>query len=858
MKIRLTILGIIIVGIIGFYFYDINYVMNTVEMKSPDQLITVNFDVDSEKMTYSVEKEGEMILNHSALGIVFKDKPVLQENVKIVEVVETSVEDTWYPVLGDNSEIVSFYNEYEIKCVEIFGLKRNFSMIFRVFDDGVGFRYDFPEQNSMVDVEIMDELTSFSFSSNYDTWWIKNDFNSYEHLYQNSELKDIREVATPLTLITDSGVHVAVHEAQLTDYSSMALKKVSGQPFELEALLAPWPDGVKVKTKTPFKTPWRTITITDSAGELTESNLILNLNDKNVIDDTSWIQPMKYSSIWWELITQKKTWSTGVNHGATTENAYELIDFSSENNLQGVLVEGWNQGFEDETNNQNYLLATDDFNLEDVVSYANEKNISFIIHNETFGNILNYEQQLDESFRYYQSLGVKAVKIGYDSKDGIFSPIGYSHHSQYMIKHYNHVIELAGKYNLMVIFDQQIKGTGLNRTYPNFMTNVGLHGMDFNVTTDQNPPEFTTVLPFTRLLAGPIDYGAGIFNLDVEKLSHVYEIQSTKARQLALYVIMSTPLQIVPDQIDHYKNDSAFKFLKQIPTSWDKTTFLESKIGDYVSVVRQSGDEYFLAAISDENKRQLEIPLDFLDSSLEYEAVIYQDGNDTSYVFNNEEVNMQSVLVTAEDVINLNLPAGGGTAIHLKPTENTELQHYVKPVIKVTDVIFPEKVLSNDKIKFDVAFDYAGTLYADESIHVKVADKEQIIELRRNENGHDRFEFDSIFEPGVYDVYVNDVVKGNIEVKPRSSYVTESNYEVDFFDGGILQASVTLSNLGSEDASRKVRLKVNDVPVQEEVFTVPAKDGGNHITVNLRYLVKIKRTYKVEIGASPDLFVKYR
>jgi len=517
------------------------------KQKSPDGKIEVVINNETE-LTYSVDYNGKKVIDTSKLGFEFRDMPSMKGGFDILLVEKEVFSETWEPVWGQKAEILNHYNGVVIHFQEVNGEKRLLDLEFRVFDDGVGFRYRIPEQEGIDDFEIMDELTEFVFTEDHTCWWIRNDWDSYEYLYQETPLSQVRDASTPFTMRSEDGLHISIHEAALVDYSGMALRQMGNLTFKSH--LAPWPDKAKVKASAGMKTPWRTIQIGDSAGDLAESSIILNLNEPLAIEDTSWIEPMKYMGIWWEMHINKSDWGQhNSNHGATTENAKYYIDFIAEHLTNeedsdqiGLLIEGWNQGWDGNwMDNFDKFIFTedgeyDDFDVSEVVAYGENANVEYIMHNETSGGIINYENQMVQAYSDYQRLGINAIKSGYVSDNGMQEPQGVRHHGQYMVNHYNNAVILASEYELMINTHEPIKPTGLSRTYPNWVAREGVQGMEYNAWSAGNPPEHTTIIPFTRILGGPIDYTPGIFDVEIGGRSN--RVHTTRAKQLALYVVL--------------------------------------------------------------------------------------------------------------------------------------------------------------------------------------------------------------------------------------------------------------------------------------------------------------------------------
>jgi alpha-glucosidase len=631
---------------------------------------------------YSVERDGRKLLLPSRLGFEFRGAPPLRDNLVITGTARDSVDETWEQPWGEVALVRDHHNELRVSLVETAAPGRHFDVVFRVFDDGLGFRYVLPAQPGLESFEIMDELTEFSLADNARAWWIPSDRSRRdrsEMLYSSSPVAVLDSVQTPLTLETRDGTtFIVIHEAHLVDYPRMFLAGERLENRTLRAALAPLADGVKARGRTPFATPWRTIQLADRAADLVPCVLGLNLNPPSVLENTDWIQPMKYVGIWWGMHIGKLTWGSGQRHGATTENAKRYIDFAAANGFGGVLVEGWNVGWDgDWIANSNLFSFTEsypDYDLEEVVGYARQKGVGIIMHNETSGGLANYTRQLEDAFALYRSLGIHALKTGYVA-DTI--PGGHSHYSQEMVRHHRMVIERAAQYGIMLDVHEPVHDTGERRTYPNMMTREGSRGQEYNAWSGDggNPPEHETILFFTRLLAGPMDFTPGIFDIFVSSADgtprppDAPRVRTTLAKQLALYVVLYSPLQMAADLPENYEGQPAFQFIRDVPVDWERTVVLDGRIGDYVVVARQErgGSDWYVGAITDEEARTLEIPLSFLPAGRAYVAEIYADGEGAHWLDNPFPVAISERRVDAGTTLRLALAPGGGQAIRIRP-----------------------------------------------------------------------------------------------------------------------------------------------------------------------------------------------
>jgi hypothetical protein len=667
---------------------------NQYEVFSPDNRIEVKFLLNnSGQATYIINFDGKRVIDTSSFSFDFQDDKSFGTNLEIVSSNTSLFDETWETVWGEQKYIRNNYNELKVELKEKGEAGRKCFLVFRVFNDGVGFRYDFPEQENMKDVVIVDENTQFNLTGDHTCWWTPGDWDIYEHLFNTTRFTEIdalskrkhaslaqtyipeNAVNTPVTMKSDDGIYISILEANLTNYADMTLK-VDKENLLFQSELVGNDSGIKVKTKTPFVTPWRVILIGDDSGDLVQSRTILNLNEPNTLDDVSWIKPTKYMGIWWEMHLGKSTWDMkSGRHGATTENAKRHIDFASKNRIGALLIEGWNTGwehwigFDDREGVFDFVTPYPDYDLMEVVRYAKEKGVNIIMHHETSAAIRTYEKQMDTAFTLCKSLGIHAVKTGYV---GQIIPDGEYHHGQWMVNHYRKVMEKAAEYEVMVNVHEPIKPTGLRRTYPNLMSAEGLRGQEFNAWSSDggNPPEHLTIIPFTRMLAGPIDYTPGIFDIKFDKYKPKNQVNTTLAHQLALYVVIYSPLQMAPEFPENYNGHPAFQFIRDVGVDWDTSICLNGEIGEFITMARKerNTDNWFLGSITDENERTIDISLSFLVEGKEYTATIYSDDENSHWNENPTAYKIQSKSVNSNDSLRLELAAGGGTAISLIPT----------------------------------------------------------------------------------------------------------------------------------------------------------------------------------------------
>ena len=657
---------------------------DTISVASPDGRNKVGVAVHEGKLYYILSRDGRSLLLPSMLGFEFKGAPTLRDGLRITGSKRATHDETWTQPWGEVARVRDHHNQLRVSVVETAPPGRTFDFVVRAFNDGIGFRYEVPTQAALGEFVISDELTQFNLADDAKAWWIPSNrprLDRSEMLYSSSPVSVIDSIQTPLTMQTRDGkTFMVIHEANLVDYARMNLAGPRMDSRLLRVALAPWQNGDKVRGHTPFVTPWRTIQLADRAADLSPSVLGLNLNPPSVISDVSWIKPMKYVGIWWGMHINTMTWSSGPKHGATTENTKRYIDFAAANGLGGVLVEGWNVGWDGDwiknANAFSFTQAYPDYNLPELASYAHSKGVRLIVHNETSGGIVNYERQMEAAFAMYHSLGLDAIKSGYVTDT---TPEGNSHHSQFMVRHYRKVVETAAKYHIMMDVHEPIHDTGERRTYPNMMSREGARGQEYNAWGGEggNPPEHETNLYFTRLLAGPMDFTPGIFDLLIERgtgrprrpeESHP---RTTLAKQLALYIVIYSPVQMAADLPENYVGKPAFQFIRDVAVDWETSKTIDGRIGDYVIVARKAknSDDWFLGAITDEEGRTFSVPLNFLTPGRKYTAEIYADGPGANWSTNPLPVSISKRTVDSSTNLSVVLAPGGGQAIRFTPAK---------------------------------------------------------------------------------------------------------------------------------------------------------------------------------------------
>ncbi len=643
----------------------------TLSVISPDQKNGISLTCKNSIISYEVIHNREVIIQPSMLGfkMVQKSNPTdtinYSQGFKIDSTSEHYFHEIWEPVWGTDRFIDNTYNERIVSFSNSQYPDIKLQIITRAYSDGVAFRYHLENTKigSQDSIFVLEELTHFNFSQNDSAWFAPAADFAYESIYKNMPLSEIKDAATPMTICRPNLLTICIHEATLTNYSEFYLKRNGDGKPQFVSTLWPERDGVCARLSFPFQTPWRVIIITENPAKLMESHLVQNLNQPSVIKNTEWIKPMKFVGIWWGMHTGKYTWSYGEKHGATTERTKKYIDFAAQHHIEGVLAEGWNVGWETWNSvdypYQNYSQGYPDFNLKEVVEYGKLKNVHFVSHHETGGNIPEYEKQLDSAFQLCQNLGIRYLKTGYAGK---IIPHGYAHHGQYMVNHFQKVVEKAAQYQICLDVHESIKPTGLDRTWPNLMSQEAIRGNEWNGGYKPTPPSHTTILPFTRYIAGPADYTPGIFNT-----KHTPEkgkrLVTTRAHQMALMVVFFSPMAMVSDVIESYESQPEFEFMEEVPSSWDQTKVLNCQIGQFVSVARKSGEKWYIGTITNEKCRIVPIGLDFLDSGKSYQVTIYGDGFQNDWENNPDRVEIESYLVTAQDSIIIPLSQGSGNVM---------------------------------------------------------------------------------------------------------------------------------------------------------------------------------------------------
>ena len=688
--------------------------INAQEITSPDKNFVLKFGlIENGVPSYSLAYKQRDIIKTSKLGIETKDVPSFLNGFTITKTENSTFDEIWTPVWGESKTIRNNYNELLVTLSQKVQKNRYIRIRFRVFNDGLGFRYEFPTQPELSYFVVKQERTEFAMAGDHKAFWLPGDYDTQEYNTTTSNLSEIRgkmkgaitenasqftfaptAVQTPLMMKSKNGLYINIHEAALVDYSAMHLN-LDDKTMTFESWLTPDANGDMAYVQAPSQTPWRTVIASEKAGDVMLSKMIYNLNEPTKYKDVSWIKPVKYIGVWWEMITGKSSWAIsdtnnvqiGITdfaklkpngrHGANTKHVKEYIDFASANGFDAVLVEGWNVGWEDwfgksKFNVFDFVTAYPDFDVKELHRYAASKNVKMIMHHETSGSTTNYERQMDTAFKFMVANGYNAVKTGYV---GNMIPRGEHHYSQTMIDHYLYNIKKAAEYKIMINAHEAVRPTGLARTYPNLIGNEAARGTEFQAFGGSNP-DHTTILPFTRLLGGPMDYTPGVFQTDVSKYNpqNNSRVNTTLVNQLALYVTMYSPLQMAADLPETYaKHMDAFQFIKDVAIDWDESKVLEAEPGDYITIARKAKNknEWYIGSVNDENPRVANIAFDFLPAGKTYVATIYADAADAGYLNNSMSYTIRKVLVTSKSILKQRVGAAGGAAVSIKEEVST-------------------------------------------------------------------------------------------------------------------------------------------------------------------------------------------
>jgi glucan 1,4-alpha-glucosidase len=701
----------LIVVLITVTFAHSSYADRLININSPNGNIQLGLNNrDNGDLIYRLFYKNKKAVEPSGLGFRFKSPELLLTRFEIIKIDSSAADESWKPVWGEQSSIRNHYKQLVLQLRDKSGSGILMTVIFRVFNDGMGFRYLFPKQDKLNHFIVADELTQFAMNGDHMTFWIPGDYDTNEYSYYTTRLSEVdatgggkaqeitaktffekNAVQTPLMMKSADGLYINIHEAALVNYPAMNLV-VDKPAYTFNAHLVPDAVGNKAYLQTPVATPWRTIVVSDKATEILVSRIILNLNEPSKIKDPSWIRPQKFVGVWWEMHVGKSSWdysggqvgsqqSAKVPHGANTANVKRYIDFAAKNGIQAVLVEGWNTGWEDwfgqwKEDVFDFVTPYPDFNVTELAAYAKSKGVKIIMHHETSASVTNYERWMDTAYRFMKRYGYNSVKTGYV---GRIIPRAEHHDGQWMIRHYERVAKKTADYQIMVDMHEPVRSTGLHRTYPNWLASEAARGNEFNAWSVGNPPDHETILPFTRLMGGPMDYTPGIFKIKMSTYNpgKKEQVHTTLAKQLALYITMYSPLQMAADLPENYEaRMDAFQFIRDVAVDWDDTKVLDAEPGDYIVIARKAKGKanWFIGAITDENARDFTSSLNFLDAGKKYLATIYHDADNASWNDNPEAYKIEKFIVTSTTKLQLKLAPGGGTAVSMMPATANDVK----------------------------------------------------------------------------------------------------------------------------------------------------------------------------------------
>ena len=702
----------ILLGVLTSFFVSTFTPILAQEQASPNGNVVVSFSLNKQGVPfYKISYKNKPVIKESSLGFLLKGSESLTENFKILDAQKTNFKETWQPVWGEETEILNHYNELLVSLEQTTSL-RKMNIRFRVYNEGVGFRYEFPQQKELTYFVISEELSQFAMAGDHTAWWIPGDYDTQEYDYTECKLSQIREqmpqaviknvcqtpfsptgVQTSLMMKSQDGLYINLHEAALVNYPCMHLN-LDDKKFIFLSHLTPDAQGNKGHLYTPYHTPWRTVMVSDDARDILASRLILNLNDPCALTDTSWIKPVKYIGVWWEMITGKSSWAytndlptidldkvdyskTKPNgtHAANNQKVRRYIDFAAKHGFDQVLVEGWNIGWEDWFDHSkdyvfDFVTPYPDFDLKGLNDYAHSKGVKLMMHHETSASLRNYERHMEKAYQLMNDYGYNSVKSGYV---GSIIPRGEHHYGQWAVNHYLYALKEAAKHKIMVNAHEAVRPTGLCRTYPNLIGNESARGTEYEALETVKPFN-TTILPFTRLQGGPMDYTPGIFETDIVNVNpeNPHKVSSTLAKQLGLYVTMYSPLQMAADLPENYeKFPDALEFIKEVPVDWQKSVYLEAEPGKYITIARKDkhSNRWYIGCTANDNGHNSELLLNFLDKGKNYEATLYVDGKDASYKHNAKSYKIFKQKVNHKTKLKLTAASGGGYAISIKPIE---------------------------------------------------------------------------------------------------------------------------------------------------------------------------------------------
>ena len=814
-------------------------------VRSPNGKISVRFSLKNGCPRYSMAYNHLVIIDVSSMGFEFKGMEPLRENLKIIDAERRSEDKAWEPVWGEKDRVRDHYNEFVVHLKEDKKPYRSVDLTFRAYDEGAAFRYTLPEQENLGDFIITGERTQFQFSDNYRAWWQPGSYDSYyEETHQETFLGDVdSRVNMPMTVEINDNLYVCVTEANLTDYADMLLA-LTDKAYTFESDLVPLPDGTKVRARTPHSTPWRVIIMGEKPGDLIENNdIILNLNAPCALKDTSWINPGKLVGIWWGYHTGRYSpWA------ATTARSKEFIDFASRHGIHKLLIEGWTAQGWSNWDRQNFTTPSEYLDLPEVLNYGHQHDVELLMWMETGGNVTNLLNQLDEALQLYEDWGAFGIMVGWAG-----STAPHNHHDQYMVNLYHEILRKAAKHHLTVIIHESYKPTGLRRTYPNWMTREGVQGMEQSAWSQVNTAQNMVTLPFTRMVAGPMNYTPGVFDPTIPEREG-NRVESTVAKQLAMYVVYFDPQQRIVGFPKNCEAAPSFEFLEHVPTVWDETRVLNGVIGDHITMARRSGDDWYIGSMTDEDVRVIDLPMDFLGPG-KFVAHIYSDGPDAHYLENPKPVDINRVIVYSSDMITASLAPGGGQAMRITPASEEKAKNlpaYEPPKYEISNLEIPTKVKANEPFTVEATVKNSGSLVGGKEIWIYIDGEPNASKLVRVGAGESvRAGFIvSLYMPGTHEITIENLPPKTVIVDPRSPTFEYSDLEIKSSAsvGEKIQITATIKNIGSCEGAEKVKLYINGELVDSKPVTVPSAPGGFTKEVKFTHIFAETGIYQITIG----------
>ncbi|RKX53515.1 MAG: glycoside hydrolase family 97 protein [Thermotoga sp.] len=813
-------------------------------VNSPNGKVRIDFILKNGSPYYNVFYENKPIIQDSSLGFHLKDGKPLCKGFKILDTIRNSVNEAWKPIWGERDVIKDHYNQLIVKLEEVKPPYRQMNLVFRAYNEGIAFRYVLPRQKNLDDFIITSEDTQFRFAGNYTAWWQPGNYDSvYEESYNVTPLEKILlKVNMPVTIKVNEHLYVCLTEAALTDYADALLSPISSKEHLFKIDLVPWPDGViKVIASTPHSTPWRVMIIGNRAGALIEQDyLILNLNEPCVLKDTSWIKPGKLTGVWWGYHTRRYgPWA------ATTERVKKFIDFASRHGIHKLIVEGWTAEGWSCWSNQNFTTPSEYLDLREIMNYGKKHGVRFLMWMETGGNYESLIRQFDKAIELYEKWGAFGIMVGWA---GSTKP--HNHHDQFMVNLYHKIVKKAAAHHLTVIFHEAYKPTGLRRTYPNWVSREAVQGMEYSAWSWENTAKHMVILPFVRNVAGPMNYTPGVFDPAIK--GNIHRVESTVARQLAMYVVYFDPQQRVVGFPENCEAAPSFEFIDHVPTTWDDTKVLNGKIGDYITIARREGNEWYVGSMTDKNARVLEIPLSFLDAG-QYVAHIYTDSIDAHYLKNPKPVDINRFIVDSHDVIIASLAPGGGQAIRLVPATAEDIKKcpvYKQPICEISNLSVPDKVKAGELFTVGAEIKNMGSMVSGREINLYVDGKlidSKVVRLASEEKKRVSFII-RLYRHGSHEITICDSQAKGVAVKARPATFEYNKlilYPVGNIGDNLIDVIIDIKNTGSYKGNELVKLYVNGKTVDSKEITL---EPGTSKRLIFHYKIEKKGIYEFKVG----------